>query len=351
MNTIVSLSEALCNINEFNVDGVKADIMSIKNAGNTLLDSIDNIFHSAEEYTNKIVNKVYSVLELFNKLETAGVIRIGSKRVHIELNIDDNVSSKLNGDVTKLHKAFLNIISYSAKHTEIGKIRINVSATNERGVQVLHIKFSDTSDGLRDEEKNSVFIQTSDSSDGLFISKSYIEAMNGTIRLESNFGAGTSFYVDIPQKIVGTRLVGDERKENTEKANDEVVDYSQFKILIVDDDELDINVTTRLLAKYKFQITSTTSSLDCIERIKREEYYDMILLDHKMHEVDGVEAMKILKSLNGYRIPRIIALTANAVAGAREYYLNAGFDDYLSKPVDIQELDKLIKRNIQKKTD
>ena len=123
------------------------------------------------------------------------------------------------------------------------------------------------------------------------------------------------------------------------------------RILIVDDDELDINVTTRLLQKYNFQIASTTSSLECIEKIKREEVYDMILLDHKMHEVDGVETMKILKSLNGFKIPRIVALTANAVAGAREYYLNEGFDDYLSKPVDIQELDKLIKRNIQKKTD
>ena len=103
-----------------------------------------------------------------------------------------------------------------------------------------------------------------------------------------------------------------------------------------------------MLEKYKFNITTITSTSDCIDRIKQDEKYDLIFLDHKMPEIDGMQTMKILKKLDSYEIPPIVALTANAVAGAREIYLNEGFDYYLSKPIDVDELDFIIKKTFKK---
>ena len=181
------------------------------------------------------------------------------------------------------------------------------------------------------------------------ITKKYVEAMKGTISFESVYGAGTTFHVDIPQKIVGTRLIKEDKEEDVSNETIEFIDCSQYKVLIVDDDVLDIKVTKRLIEKYKFQITTLTSSSECIDRIKAEEEYDILFLDHKMPEIDGMQTMKILKGLEGYKIPKIIALTANAVTGDREYYLKEGFDDYISKTIDTHELDRIIKKSINKK--
>jgi CheY-like chemotaxis protein len=265
------------------------------------------------------------------------------------MNIDDNISSKLLGDITKIQKILLNIITNACKYSEIGKIILTVSATNDKEIQTLHFKISDTGCGIKKEELQFIFDGEQESSGlGLALSKKYIDVMNATVKVESVYGAGTVFYLDIPQKIVGTRLISEDRKNDT---SDEIVgfiDCSKYKVLICDDDILDIKVTKKLLEKYKFQITTISSTIECIDRIKGEEVYDILFLDHKMPDIDGVQAMKILKSLDEYNIPKIVALTANAVTGAREYYLREGFDDYLSKPINMHELDKIIKRNFNK---
>ena len=174
--------------------------------------------------------------------------------------------------------------------------------------------------------------------------------MKGTIKVESVYGAGSSFMIDIPQQIVGTRLISEDKKEEQQIKSLEIIDCSNYKALIVDDDNLDIKVTRRLLEKYKFNIEIMNSSLECIDRIKQEEEYDIIFMDHKMPDLDGMEAMKVIKGLEGYKIPKIVVLTANAVTGAKEFYKNEGFDDYISKPIDLGELDKIIKRNFKEKS-
>ena len=283
-------------------------------------------------------------------MEAVAIARIGAKQITFEMNIDDNINSKLSGDITKIQKILLNIINNAAKYTEIGKIKMNVTCTTEKETQVLHFKISDTGNGIKDEIKPFIFTDSQETSGvGLALTKKYVEAMKGTISFESVYGAGTTFHVDIPQKIVGTRLIKEDKEEDVSNETIEFIDCSQYKVLIVDDDVLDIKVTKRLIEKYKFQITTLTSSSECIDRIKAEEEYDILFLDHKMQEIDGMQTMKILKGLEGYKIPKIIALTANAVTGAREYYLKEGFDDYISKPIDTHELDRIIKKSINKK--
>lgn len=350
MNVIVSLSDSLSNIEKLDKESVINDTTSIKYAGNTLLDSIDNILDiSNDNQEGKLNLKEYNVLELLNRMKTLAITRIGAKQIIFEMEIDDNINSKLKGDITKIQKVLMNVLTNAAKYTEIGKIRLIVTCSTEKDIQTLHIKVTDTGCGIKDEDQPNIFTDSTETSGvGLALSKKYLDIMKGTIKVESVYGAGSSFMIDIPQQIVGTRLISEDKKEEQQIKSLEIIDCSNYKALIVDDDNLDIKVTRRLLEKYKFNIEIMNSSLECIDRIKQEEEYDIIFMDHKMPELDGMEAMKVIKGLEGYKIPKIVVLTANAVTGAKEYYKNEGFDDYLSKPIDVNELDKVIKRNLKK---
>ena len=129
---------------------------------------------------------------------------------------------------------------------------------------------------------------------------------------------------------------------------DEIIDCSNYKLAIVDDDSLDIKVTLKLLKKYNFNIEVITSTVDFINKIKCEEKYDLVFLDHKMPVFDGVRTLKSLKQLESYELPKFVCFTANAINGAREYYRSEGFDEYLAKPIDVKELDRIIKKFCKK---
>ena len=350
MNAIVSLSQSLVTLSTDNKEEIHRDLKSIKYAGNTLLDSIDNILELSEtdEQDNKINVKEYGLYELLKRLETVALTRIGAKQITFELDVADNLNSKYQGDITKIQKSLLNIINNAAKYTDIGKIKLTLTFKPEKEMHMLQFKISDTGCGIKDEAKSFIFSDSQETSGvGLALTKRYIEAMNGTISFDSVYGAGTTFFVNIPQKPIGTKQIAEDKQEDTRSETIEFIDCSKYKALIVDDDELDIKVTTRLIEKYKFQITVITSSIECIDRIKQEEEFDILFLDHKMPELDGMETMKVIKGLEGYKIPKIVALTANAVTGAREYYLKEGFDEYISKPIDIHELDKIIHKTFK----
>lgn len=353
INVIVSLSQSLVTMPIEKKDEIIRDLKSIKYAGNTLLDSIDNIFDLSEsdDQENIIALKEYSIYELLKRVETVAISRIGAKQITYETEISDNISSKMIGDINKIQKILMNVINNAVKFSEIGKIKLTLTSNSiDKENHLLHFKISDTGLGIKDDDKEFVFTDTIETAGvGLAITKKYVESMNGTIKFESVYGAGTTFYIDIPQKIIGTRLMSDDINGSIQKESINYIDCSKYKIAIVDDDTLDIKVTKRLIEKYKFQVTTITSSQECINRIKQEEQFDLLFIDHKMPEMDGIETLKILKKLDGYEIPKTIALTANAANGAREYYLNCGFDDYLSKPINIYELDKVIKNNIPRK--
>ena len=352
MNAIVSLSDSLTNIETFEEEATKEQIRNIKYAGNTLLDSIDNILDLSKniEDENQLVAREYSTYELFKRMEAVAKTRIGAKQIEFELNLADNISSKMIGDINKIQKVLLNIISNAVKFTEVGRIKLVVTCSPDKNGQILHIKISDTGNGISDEDKNFIFSDSTETSGvGLALSKKYVEQMNGSISFDTVYGAGTTFYVNIPQQIVGTSTIKEDKENDQIVESNEIIDCSNLKALIVDDDILDIKVTSRLLEKYKLQVTSITNPLECLNRIKQEEQFDIMFLDHKMQELNGMELMKLLRGLEGYNLPKIVALTANAVAGAREYYINEGFDEYLSKPIDTQELDKIIAKFFKNK--
>ena len=172
--------------------------------------------------------------------------------------------------------------------------------------------------------------------------------MGGFIRFDSVYGGGTTFYIDLPQKPSENKLISEDMGG---LVNSDVIEYndlSKYKVLIVDDDNLDIKVTKRLLEMYKLQVEVCMSTLEFIDKIKNDDIYDLVFLDHKMNELDGGETVKLIRKLEGYNLPFIVSLTANASSGAREYYKSVGFNDYLSKPIDKFELNRILKRFLNK---
>ena len=165
---------------------------------------------------------------------------------------------------------------------------------------------------------------------------------NGTITFKNETGNGTEYLINIPQKVISKAKLGNIFKEHDKNAvnDNRILNLSGKKVLIIDDNIVNIKLAKRFLEKYNFEISSATSGNECINLVK-ENKYDMIFLDHMMPELDGITTMNILKN-SGYSIPPVIALTANSYSGLKEYYVNAGFSDYLSKPINFKELNKII---------
>ncbi len=350
MNAIVSLSQSLSNMCIENKDEIFRDLKSIKYAGNTLLDSIDSILDlsNMNEDGNFVNEKEYSSYEIFKKIETVATSRIGSKQVRFEMNIDDNISSRLFGDVTKIQSVLLNIVTNACIHTDIGKVVFNVNVTNDKDLQILHFIIQDTGCGIKEENLDSIFDGNDSSKQGLVMCKKIVESINGNLRIQSVYKAGTTVYIDIPQRKVGNKIILEDK--NADKNDDIInfIDCSEHKILICDDDNLDIKVTKAILKRYNFKIDYVTDPFECIEKIKSGKNYDMLLLDYKMPGMNGLEVLKALKSLENYNLPKIVIFTANSVTGGHEYYINQGFDEYISKPIDIIELNKIINKFFKK---
>ena len=318
INSIISLCDSISMVNDISCEEIKNDVHNIKFAGNALLDSINNIL-DMNINDNSSTNKEYSVVELIKRLQSVAETKIGAKNVTFEVNVANNVSSKLIGDINKIQKIFMNILGNAVKFTEVGKIAFSVNFSIEKNMHILHFKISDTGCGIKDVEKSFIFSDKDETSGvGLAISKKYIEEMGGSIRVDSIFGGGTTFFVDIPQMPSGDKKINE--------------------------DILDIKVTKRLLEKYNVQVEVCESALVFIDKIKSDEFFNLVFLDHKMEELDGVEAIKLIRNLDGYKLPYMVCLTANASSGAREYYKSVGFDDYLAKPIDKNELDRIIKK-------
>ena len=350
ISNIVSLSKSLSDMDTLDKEQALNDLNNIKYAGNTLLDSINNILDKGIGENNKEINKEYSVVELVKRLESVVQSRIGAKQVSFELSVDNNVYSNLIGDINKIQKVLLNVLNNAVKYTEVGKVKMDITASNNKNIQTLNFVILDTGCGIKEDDFNSVFTDSTEESSGvgLAISKQFVESMNGTISFKSVYGAGTTFFISIPQTICTTNLYVDDSNVEDESSIDEIIDCSNYKLAIVDDDSLDIKVTLKLLKKYNFNIEVITSTVDFINKIKCEEKYDLVFLDHKMPVFDGVRTLNSLKQLESYELPKFVCFTANAINGAREYYRSEGFDEYLAKPIDVKELDRIIKKFCKK---
>lgn len=360
LNAITGFSQALQDEEDI-PESAKEDIRDIMMASNSLLEIVNGILDISKIEANKleIVKKEYEIGKVFDELIILTKSRIGDKPIEFRSVIDPTIPPVLYGDHVRLKQIVLNILTNAAKYTNEGYIEFKVDSVQKGGVCRLIISVEDTGIGIAkdkidklftkferfDEEKN---ITIEGTGLGMAITKKLVELMNGTIVVQSEYGEGSKFTVAIDQVIVEGKTSLEPKIQPKKKIDTvEFLDAegtdgkTKKRLLIVDDNKLNLKVALRLLSHYNFEIDELTSGIDCIEKIKSGAHYDLLLLDDMMPKMSGVQTLQKLKELPNYNIPTV-ALTANALSGMREQYIAKGFDDYLAKPIEKEELDKIL---------
>lgn len=358
IKSIIGISESLVNKQDLDIEEDKKNVKHIFNYSNNLIEIINNVLDLSRIETNSevVVEGEYYLKDILGELKSVIDSRINDK-VTFDIIYDESIPCMYKGDKTKIYKVLLNCLSNAVKYTEVGKITLNVEYIDNK----LKFKVSDTGTGIKESDYNKLFEKFSRLEDaikneveglglGLVITKKLVDIMGGTIYFDSIYGAGTIFYIELNQKVIDDYPIGKLIINNNDTNEIEYLDCTGKNVLLVDDNKLNLKVADKLLKPYNFNITTVNSGKECIYKIKEGNVYDIIFLDHMMPEMDGIEVLHILKKLSkNFDVPPIIALTANAVTGMREMYLNEGFDEYVSKPIKVTELNKVINKFFRRK--
>lgn len=350
LNAIVGFSQAL---EEENLpDEAKDEVKDIIMASQSLLEIVNGILDISKIEANKleIVNAEYDFNKVLEELVALTRARMGDKPLQFKTSFDPTIPTVLYGDHTRIKQIILNLLTNAVKYTKEGYINFKVDSVIKEDVCRLIISVEDSGIGIKEENINKLFskferfdleknITIEGTGLGLAITKKLVDLMNGKIVVQSTYGEGSRFTVAIDQKIVKTPTIT--IKDQNEQKEVKAFDVSGKRILVVDDNKLNLKVATRLLKEYNVEIETIDSGFECIEKIKAGQTYDLILMDDMMPKMTGTETIAKLKQIEGYNIPTI-ALTANAISGMKEKYMKAGFDGYLSKPIDKLELNRII---------
>lgn len=349
LNAIVGFSD--CILEEEDLESAKNDVKDVKMASQNLLEIVNGILDISKIEANKmeIVEANYEPRDLFLNIVKLVKPRIGEKPVEFNVHIADDLPHILYGDGTKVKQVVINILTNACKYTDKGKVDFVVSCINQRNLCNLVISVKDTGRGIKEENVDKLFTKfdrleedknsTIDGTGlGLVITKSLVELMGGRIVVQSKYGVGSKFTIYLSQQIIEK----ESGMTSIIKPKDMVLDLSDKKILIVDDNLLNIKVEEKLLSKYRAIVDVAQSGMECIQKIYNGQVYDMILMDDMMPQMSGVETFHKLKDNPNFNMTTI-ALTANAISGMKEKYLSEGFDGYLSKPVAKDDLDQLLR--------
>jgi len=349
LNAIVGFSE--CIKMEYDINEAQNDADDIIMASQNLLEIVNGILDISKIEANKmeIVNANYNLLPNLENIAKLMVPRIGEKPIELVPKFAPDIPSVMYGDLGKIKQVVTNLLTNAVKYTENGKILFDVNCINEGEYSSLVISIEDTGRGIQLDKIESLFTKfsrleedrnttTEGTGLGLAITKSLVEMMGGKIIVQSIYGQGSKFTVYLKQKIV--KLHGGET--SVVNVEEEKLAFKGSKILIVDDNKLNLKVADKILKGYEIETVLAETGPETIELIKNGNRYDLILLDDMMPIMRGPEVLTRLKQITGFNIP-VIALTANAITGMKEQYLQQGFEDYLAKPIEKEELNKVLK--------
>lgn len=356
LNAIVGFSQALQeeNLPPQAQDEVKDIVM----ASDTLLDIVNGILDISKIEANKleIVSTEYSLQAVLDELVSLSKARLGEKPIEFRCVFDPSIPPYLYGDKVRVKQVVLNILTNAIKYTKQGFIEFKVSSIQKDGVCRLIISVEDSGIGIKPESINKLFtkferldIEKNNTIEGtglgLAITKKLLELMGGQIVVQSVYGKGSKFTIALDQKIVTnpTTIVETKTVVATSK-----LDLTGKKILVVDDNMINLKVASRLLKDYNCLVDTANSGFDCIDKISNGASYDLILMDDMMPKMSGVETFHKLKENENFHIPTV-ALTANAISGMKEKYLQEGFQDYLAKPIEKTELYRVLVKFLQQK--
>jgi len=338
LTNIIGLSESLLSQNIDNE--IREDIKNIKSSSKEVLTIIDGLLDTSK-IEKKVIEKeekTYSILKMFKIIEDASKEFINNKNLKLNVNLSNNLPVILKGDYMRITQAISSIVNNSIKYTNDGEININVKGEKKDTNVNLIIEISDTGIGMTEEKLNEI-MNSSDSKDINSVKK-LMELLDGKLEIESKEGEYTKVTLSFIQKIVEDNKVR-EKLENNKKA--EIFELKGKKVLIVDDNRLNLKVTSRLLEPYNVEVTLLENGIEAIELVKENNVYDLILLDQMMPGIDGTETLIKLREIENFKTP-IVVLTADAIKGKKEEYIKEGFDDYISKPIDKKELSRVLSK-------
>ena len=360
INAVLGMDEMILReSSESPIRSYAADIMS---AGKTLLALINDIldFSKVEEGKMEIVPVQYELSSVMNDLTNMIRERALKKGLKFHVEVDEHIPRLLYGDEIRIKQCALNVLTNAVKYTDSGSVTMKVTGEKKDDSHIL-LGFSITDTGIgmhredidklfspyeRIEEKRNRTIEGTGL--GMAITRQLLDLMGSRLDVESEYGKGSTISFAVEQEVVAWEEIGD----FTDRFNDIKTGAQTYKelfhapgarILVVDDTEMNLTVVQSLLKKTEIRIDTALSGRDALT-LAEVNPYDVIFIDHMMSDMDGIETLKHLRELDKNQKTPAVALTANAVSGARQKYLSAGFDDYLSKPVDGTKLEEMLLR-------
>ena len=365
MNTILGFSESLLKEPQLTEEVVKRDLQSISAASSTLLDLINNILDiSRIESGEEVLNEAnYSLENLIFEINSLIPSKINKEELKFSIDINENLPKEYFGDTYKLFKILTYILVNAIEYTNYGEVKLTIDGQEEENdIMNFNLIVSNTGHAMLAEnfEKNfDDYVKLENASQnnvdsiklGLIIAKQLINILGGTIEFKNEKGMGTRYIINVKQKIINKEKIGNifASHESSVSSSRDLIDCTGKRVLIVDDAEVNLRIASKYLEQYKFTIETATNGKDCVEMVKNN-LYDIIFLDHMMPDMDGVATVKALNA-TGYKLPPIIALTANSYTGLEKEYIAQGFSGYLQKPIDFRQLNKIINEIFRDKSD
>jgi signal transduction histidine kinase/DNA-binding response OmpR family regulator len=375
LNAILGLSEV--ELQKDLPDNTRTNLDKMYHSGAHLLEIVNDILDISkiESGNFEIIPAEYELSGVLNDAIQINAVRIGLKQLELKLDLDETIPQKLYGDSVRIKQILNNLLSNAIKYTEEGEVRLSVNWEQREDRALVTFAVADTGRGIRKEDFGRLFSDYAQfeatanrriegTGLGLSIARGLVEAMGGTIGVESEYGKGSVFRVSLPQGIVDatpiSREVAEELRNfrfaedrSRSRGNTLIRSYMPYgKALVVDDLQTNLDVMAGLLMPYGLQtVDMVLSGQEAVDHVRAEAVrYDLIFMDHMMPGMDGIEAVRIIRNEIGTPYAReipIVALTANAVEGSREMFLNGGFNGFISKPIDIKQLDMALNQWIR----
>ena len=358
INAILGMNEMISR--EAVTDSVKTYSWNIKRASESLLSLINDIldFSKIESGKMQLALSEYRLSTVLNDVVNMIEYRAERKGLDFVIKADEEMPDRLIGDEVRIRQIIMNLLTNAVKYTEEGNVTLSVSGEPVSAGTLLKISVEDTGIGIHKEDLEKLFsgfqrldLQHNRNIEGtglgLSITKRIVDMMGGTISVDSKYGEGTVFAVTLPQKVAAPEPIGaftpDSGKRPDGQRYRESFTAPEVSVLVVDDNEMNLFVTQSLLKATRMQMELCKSGQECLDRLAKK-HFDIVLLDQMMPGMDGIETLHRAMEMEGTKDIPFIAMTANAVSGAREMFLKEGFADYISKPVDGVLLERLVRK-------
>lgn len=355
VNVVIGMNEMI--LKESKEEHVKEYAVDVKNSASTLLELINEILDSSKIESGKmeIVLVKYDLGVFLNDLYNMISIKAGEKNLQLKFEVEPGIPRGLYGDSLRIRQVLTNVLTNAVKYTEKGSITLQVSSTADGNQTILHYAVQDTGIGIKEEDiekLHNAFERVDVSRNrnvegtglGITIAGQLLSLMDSKLSIESEYGTGSVFSFDIVQEVLDDKPVGDFRQKTLQTLqNSGEVKFivPDAKILVVDDNKMNLKVFSKLVKELEAQITEVQSGEDCISLLEKEKF-QMVFLDHMMPGMDGIETFRIMKEKGLCETTPVIMLTANAIIGDEEKYMAQGFDGFLSKPIDSEKLYNMI---------